>query len=646
MATGGLGNLTVTLGLDAAEFTRGLTRAEAQTKKFQESLASLGTRAGTILGAGLAAAATGMLALAKFSIDTARALDDLDEAAQAVGLSAVALAEFRRAASESGVSAEKFDTAITKLNVKLTDAAAGGKESQAAFKALGIEVRNSSGQLKTTEEVLAEVANKFQGYKDGAEKSALAVELFGRAGAAMIPFLNQGADGLRKYAGISQETVEAAKKLQAQIDTLKNAVQDFGLTIASKVIPFISKMIEELIAAHRAAGGLIGTLALLAKQSAETLADPGKKLGEVTAELNEQKRIREEINAGTRRTSLAELQDNASRIKALEQEKKFLQELQRNRALANAGTNYSNEGRQALGIAPIVPKPGKEAKADIDEVTKAYEQYVQQLTRGLEKEQELSEVQKLTLALQQGNLAKLTDGRKAALMFYAQQIDAQDAWNKKIAENARLQNEANKEREEFQNLVADVTGATRDKQDLERLKALDYALKIDLISLKKFKEEQDRIAGFDKELKKSSDAAEELGLTFTSALEDAIVDFTSLREVINGLGDDILRLTTRKLVTEPLLNDLTDSLRASAAVAAALAGLASSHRSLAAVIACKAYSPAAIRSCNAMAWPTCTAARLSCRRTRIATADGVARPLSTSASPHRTAMSAVRRNPR
>jgi hypothetical protein len=51
--------------------------------------------------------------------------------------------------------------------------------------------------------------------------------------------------------------------------------------------------------------------------------------------------------------------------------------------------------------------------------------------------------------------------------------------------------------------------------------------------------------------------AEELGLTFTSAFEDAIVGGNSLRDVLKGLEQDILRIVTRKLVTEPLGNALT-----------------------------------------------------------------------------------------
>jgi hypothetical protein len=50
---------------------------------------------------------------------------------------------------------------------------------------------------------------------------------------------------------------------------------------------------------------------------------------------------------------------------------------------------------------------------------------------------------------------------------------------------------------------------------------------------------------------------DKLGATFASSLEDAIVNGNGLRSVIQGLGQDILRITVRKTITEPIGNALT-----------------------------------------------------------------------------------------
>jgi hypothetical protein len=57
-----------------------------------------------------------------------------------------------------------------------------------------------------------------------------------------------------------------------------------------------------------------------------------------------------------------------------------------------------------------------------------------------------------------------------------------------------------------------------------------------------------------------NDAAKDLGLTFASAFEDAIVGGKGFQEILRGIEQDILRIVTRKMVTEPFANFLTGAI--------------------------------------------------------------------------------------
>jgi len=75
-------------------------------------------------------------------------------------------------------------------------------------------------------------------------------------------------------------------------------------------------------------------------------------------------------------------------------------------------------------------------------------------------------------------------------------------------------------------------------------------------------DEQERLieegrALIDDQAKKTKSLADELGLSFTSAFEDAIVGGRGLRDVLKGLEQDIIRIVTRKMITEPLGNSIT-----------------------------------------------------------------------------------------
>jgi hypothetical protein len=561
MATG---RLDVLLGLDAAQFTTGLTKATREAEKFQSSLVSSAKKFGAFLGT-----TVGVGAVVEGFRRIVGALDDLDEASQALGVSAVALSEFRRAAGESGVNAEKFDVALTKLNVKLVDAASGGKQSAATFQALGIAVKNSSGQIKTTEELLGEVANKFQGYRDGAEKSALAVELFGKAGAAMIPFLNQGADGIRKFTGVTQETIDAAKKLQAQFDELKAGIQQFALGLARDLIPFLTKTIQEFNAARDAAGGFLGALGLLAKQSAETLNDPGAKIGELTTKLEA---LRKEaatplpstfVDALIGGPRAAEFVD--ADIKAIEKELKFLKELQRNRALTNFSADYSNEGRNTLKAAPVVPTlDTKKTKKDVDEyakhleqLAKSYQSYVERLGSAISKEQDLSEIQKVNLAIEQQRFGKISPQQEELLRILAQQIDEEKHYGQIIKENAEIEERRNRLLDERKQRLDDLTGRSEIQKQVEDLELLQEALNrtFDPITFEEYAKGYAKI--FDvKEIEKAKDVTEEFGLVFTSAIGDFIKNPTDGKTFFTALADDVLQLTTQILILEPLMKSI------------------------------------------------------------------------------------------
>lgn len=87
------------------------------------------------------------------------------------------------------------------------------------------------------------------------------------------------------------------------------------------------------------------------------------------------------------------------------------------------------------------------------------------------------------------------------------------------------------------------------REELERFQASagQYGISVD-----QYVEAIRRLTGVSTELEKSKGLAEELGLTFTSAFEDAIVGGKGLSDILKGLEQDILRIVTRNLVTKPL----------------------------------------------------------------------------------------------
>lgn len=172
------------------------------------------------------------------------AIDDLDEAAQALGTTAVQLAQLRQAGAEAGLGVEKLDTALTRLNVNISEAAAGNPKAAAAFRAFRSEALNAAVAAGDSGKVLRALADEFVKLQDGPAKASLAVDLFGKAGAALVPLLNGGSAALERYTGLTEETVKESAKLQKEIDKLTATWEKFKFSVASFVIPKINAIFD------------------------------------------------------------------------------------------------------------------------------------------------------------------------------------------------------------------------------------------------------------------------------------------------------------------------------------------------------------------------------------------------------------------
>jgi hypothetical protein len=196
-----------------------------------DAFARLSGAIGVLGGGALLASLTGLVSR----------LDDLKDAAQGLGVSASDLDKFRNAAAAGGVDAAGLDTALTKLNVKIAESGDEASASARLFRLLGVETRDLDGKTRATGDVLRDVADRFASYRDGAEKSALAVELFGKSGAKLIPVLNEGAAGLVKFGGASEGAIDEAAKLQGEIDKLTAAFGRLAKSTAGGAASLINR---------------------------------------------------------------------------------------------------------------------------------------------------------------------------------------------------------------------------------------------------------------------------------------------------------------------------------------------------------------------------------------------------------------------
>ncbi len=178
------------------------------------AIGTVGAISGVVYGLGRMIAAT---------LDTA---DQFNKMSQRVGMSVEFLSSMRLALKLSDVTLEEFEMSLKNFADYLV---------------------KTKGNTNNLEQSLLEVADRFAKTKDSAEKTALAVEMFGRNGMKMIPLLNQGKEGLEEYIASARKmgleiSTETAMKAEMFNDTMERLTLTLEAFREKALLPLVDTL--------------------------------------------------------------------------------------------------------------------------------------------------------------------------------------------------------------------------------------------------------------------------------------------------------------------------------------------------------------------------------------------------------------------
>ncbi len=233
--------------------------------------------AGLIAGASIAAMGVGITALV---MPVARVGDEFFKLSQKTGVSVEALMALDYAAKLSDVSTEGLTKAMQKLSIAMFDSQFEGAEGSKALKALGVTATDTAGQMRPTEQVLLDLADKFAAMPDGADKAALAVKIFGKEGLAIVPFLNQGREGIaglmeeaqRLGLVMSEDVARASEVFNDNLARMSAIFEGVQRQIGAAVIPVLADFTEQVILAQGETGSFSNELQRITSNREATLS--------------------------------------------------------------------------------------------------------------------------------------------------------------------------------------------------------------------------------------------------------------------------------------------------------------------------------------------------------------------------------------
>lgn len=222
--------------------------------KSQNELADKCKSFGALMAVPLGGAFATVAATVKGSISTftdyASAAQD---AATKVGGTARDIQRYGYAAKMSGSSQEELNACLGIFSKNLANAVQGKNKTLVnVFKQLGISMTDANGKMRTTTELLPDIANAMRSQATESQKAYIATQLFGRGGQSLIQMLEGGAEGLNELTAeaermgivVDQDGVDSAKAFGDNLDRLKFSLLGVSLSIGQHIIPIIEPMIN------------------------------------------------------------------------------------------------------------------------------------------------------------------------------------------------------------------------------------------------------------------------------------------------------------------------------------------------------------------------------------------------------------------
>jgi hypothetical protein len=240
----------------------GLENSVGTVKAKADGLGATFMRNSTVIGAGMTAAGaviSGSLALAVNN--WAEYGDTIGKMAKRTGLGSEELSKLAFAAGQTGTSVESVEVGIRRMAKGLTDASLKGTgPAKDAMDALGLSVEEFDGLNPS--QAFSKFAEAIRKVPDPIRKSALAQDIFGKSGTALLPLIAEGAAGLKAYGeeaeklGIVMDD-KATAKAELFVDTMDELKRTFqgvmitiGPLIADNLIP-LAENVKSLVIGFR-----------------------------------------------------------------------------------------------------------------------------------------------------------------------------------------------------------------------------------------------------------------------------------------------------------------------------------------------------------------------------------------------------------
>ena len=244
------GKETKSFGDKVKELAKNMVGATDDTETFTDVLkTNLTADALKATGKALVEIGKGVFELGQ---NSAKYADDVMVMSTQFGLSTDTIQEFQYMAELTDTSLETITGSLTKLTKNMQTASKGTGDTYEAFKALGVSITDSNGQLRDSEDVFNDVIDALGQMDNQTQADAYAMQIFGRSAMELNPLIEAGSDSIAQYAEeahnmgyvLDTDTLTALGDLDDSMQRSQKAIDAVKNQIGTALAPVIADITE------------------------------------------------------------------------------------------------------------------------------------------------------------------------------------------------------------------------------------------------------------------------------------------------------------------------------------------------------------------------------------------------------------------
>lgn len=275
-----LAKLVVKLEAQSSKLQAGLEKAEKRASRWEKRTKGnvLNVKQAFVgLGLGIAA-----VKFKNFVTENLAAADSIGKTADKLGISTSALQEYRFAAEQSGVATNVLDMGMQRFTRRVAEAQAGQGELRQTLEQLNISLRDSQGNVRTSEAIFYDYADAIKNAESKQERLRLAFKGFDSEGAALVNMLRNGSEGVQAFSKeardlgivVDEKLIRQSEQATDKINILSRVMKAEAMVTVANYAGEIQSLVKTLLDFSRVAAKVPDFVKYLSESFAAAINGP------------------------------------------------------------------------------------------------------------------------------------------------------------------------------------------------------------------------------------------------------------------------------------------------------------------------------------------------------------------------------------